>query len=122
MTISLFKPFRVLSFASLLTAALSISLVNAETTTKNAGGASLATLKSEKMKLNNTPIDLDVYREHVKTLASDEFEGRGPLSKGEKKTVEYLVSEYKNLGSKTELLGEQIYASCAARKRLRLAI
>ena len=100
MTISLCKPFRVLSFASLLTAALSISLVNAETTTNNAGGASLATLKSEKMKLNNTPIDLDVYREHVKTLASDEFEGRGPLSKGEKKTVEYLVSEYKKLGLK----------------------
>ena len=86
MTISLFKPFRVLSFAyaSLLTAALSISLANAEITTKNAGGASLATLTSENMKLNNTPIDLDVYREHVKTLASDEFEGRGPLSKGEK--------------------------------------
>ncbi len=102
MTISLFKPFRVLSFAyaSLLTAALSISLANAEITTKNAGGASLATLTSEKMKLNNTPIDLDVYREHVKTLASDEFEGRGPLSKGEKKTVEYLVSEYKKLGLK----------------------
>ncbi len=100
MTISLFKPFRALSFVSLLTAALSISLVNAETTTKNAGGASLATLKSEKMKLNNTPIDLDVYREHVKTLASDEFEGRGPLSKGEKKTVEYLIAEYKNLGLK----------------------
>ncbi|WP_334057136.1 M28 family metallopeptidase [Alteromonas sp. S005] len=52
------------------------------------------------MKLNNTPIDLDVYREHVKTLASDEFEGRGPLSKGEKKTVEYLIAEYKNLGLK----------------------
>lgn len=102
MTISLFKPFRVLSFAcaSLLTTALSISLASAETTIKIADKASSATLASEKMKLNNIPIGLGVYREHVKTLASDEFEGRGPLSIGEKKTVEYLVTEYKKLGLK----------------------
>ncbi|WP_162889859.1 M28 family metallopeptidase [Alteromonas sp. BL110] len=52
------------------------------------------------MKLGNVPINLGVYREHVKTLASDEFEGRGPLSEGEKKTVEYLVAKYKKLGLK----------------------
>ena len=102
MTISLCKPYRALSFAcaTVLTAALSTSLANAETTTKNADISHSAALASEKMKLNNTPIDLDGYRKHVKTLASDEFEGRGPLSDGEKKTVEYLIAEYKNLGLK----------------------
>ncbi|MFZ8198409.1 M28 family metallopeptidase [Alteromonas portus] len=52
------------------------------------------------MSLSNASIDLDVYRQHVKTLASDEFEGRGPLSKGEEKTVDYLVTQYKKLGLK----------------------
>ncbi|GFD71861.1 peptidase M28 [Tenacibaculum sp. KUL113] len=102
MTISLCKPYRVLSFtcASLLTAALSISLASAEATTKIADELSSATLASEKMKLNNAPINLGVYREHAKTLASDEFEGRGPLSEGEEKTVSYLVAQYKKLGLK----------------------
>lgn len=36
--------------------------------------------------------------QHVKVLASDEFEGRAPGSAGEKKTVEYLVSQFKALG------------------------
>src|SRR4051812_26210719 len=35
---------------------------------------------------------------HTKVLASDEFEGRGPGSAGEEKTVSYLVSEFKRLG------------------------
>ncbi|WP_083648721.1 M28 family metallopeptidase [Alteromonas abrolhosensis] len=52
------------------------------------------------MTLSDASIDLDVYRQHVKTLASDEFEGRGPLSKGEEKTVDYLVTQYKKLGLK----------------------
>jgi hypothetical protein len=35
---------------------------------------------------------------HVKTLSSDEFEGRAPGSPGEEKTVAYLVAEFKRLG------------------------
>ena len=34
----------------------------------------------------------------TKILASDEFEGRGPATPGEEKTVSYLVSEFKKLG------------------------
>ncbi len=41
---------------------------------------------------------LDLYRAHAKALASDAFEGRGPLSKGEEKTVAYLIDTYKQLG------------------------
>ncbi|HEY4555954.1 MAG TPA: M28 family metallopeptidase, partial [Lysobacter sp.] len=35
---------------------------------------------------------------HVKTLASDEFEGRAPGSAGEEKTVEYLKAQFERLG------------------------
>ena len=49
---------------------------------------------------------IDVYnginthdlKNHIKTLASDEFEGRLPTTVGEQKTLDYLVSEFKKLG------------------------
>jgi Zn-dependent M28 family amino/carboxypeptidase len=34
----------------------------------------------------------------VKTLASDAFEGRGPATAGETKTIDYLVAQYKAIG------------------------
>src|SRR5207342_3307492 len=37
---------------------------------------------------------------HIKTLASDEFEGRAPGTPGEEKTVNYLTDEFKKLGLK----------------------
>ena len=52
--------------------------------------------------VNATPFQFDekTYRHDVETLASDEFEGRGPLSKGETLTVEYLEKAYKAIGLK----------------------
>jgi Zn-dependent M28 family amino/carboxypeptidase len=44
------------------------------------------------------PIDPERMTAHVKVLASDEFEGRGPATAGEKKTVDYIVSQFKALG------------------------
>ncbi len=38
------------------------------------------------------------YRGYVETLASDEFEGRGPGSAGERKTVQYLEQQFLELG------------------------
>jgi len=38
------------------------------------------------------------YERHIVTLSSDEFEGRKPGTAGERKTVDYLVSEFKKLG------------------------
>ena len=38
--------------------------------------------------------------EHIKTLASDEFEGRAPSSKGEELTLAYLTKHFKALGYK----------------------
>ncbi|HEV3470488.1 MAG TPA: M28 family metallopeptidase [Pyrinomonadaceae bacterium] len=41
----------------------------------------------------------DILR-HTKTLASDEFEGRGPGTKGEELTVKYLTEQMKRIGLK----------------------
>ena len=41
----------------------------------------------------------DIF-DHVKKLASDEFEGRGPGTRGETLTVDYLVDQFKRSGLK----------------------
>ena len=56
--------------------------------------ASLAAISAD---IGNS-INLDNYRQDVKTLASDEFEGRAPLSVGETKTVAYLVEQFREMG------------------------
>lgn len=43
-------------------------------------------------------VALATYERHVATLAADEFEGRKPGTPGEKKTLDYLVAEYRRLG------------------------
>ena len=42
-----------------------------------------------------TPAD---FAEHVRVLASDEFEGRAPGTPGEDKTVEYLKAQFQRMG------------------------
>jgi Zn-dependent M28 family amino/carboxypeptidase len=37
---------------------------------------------------------------HIKTLSSDEFEGRAPSSKGEDLTVQYFINQFKSFGVK----------------------
>ena len=54
---------------------------------------------SEQTPLENTAgVSLSNIKQHIKTLASDDFEGRGPLTHGEVKTVGYLSEQYKALG------------------------
>src|SRR5258708_12163759 len=48
----------------------------------------------------STDIDETVYRNHVRVLASDDFEGRKPGTPGEEKTVAYLVEQFRKLGLK----------------------
>ena len=43
-------------------------------------------------------ISAEEYARHIATLSADEFEGRKPGTAGERKTVEYLVAEFKKLG------------------------
>ncbi len=42
----------------------------------------------------------DDFAEHVRVLASDEFEGRAPGTPGEDKTVEYLKAQFERIGLK----------------------
>ncbi len=56
---------------------------------------------------SNSPQDIDTaynsindaqLRAHIKTLASDEFGGRAPSTKGEELTLAYLTKHFKALG------------------------
>ncbi len=54
---------------------------------------------SEHFSLENTPgVSLNNVKQHIKTLASDDFQGRGPLTHGEVKTVGYLSEQYEAMG------------------------
>ncbi|MGO2479475.1 MAG: M28 family metallopeptidase [Pseudoalteromonas sp.] len=54
---------------------------------------------SEQPKLEKAiGVNLNNVKQHIKTLASDDFEGRGPLTNGEVKTVSYLADQYKAMG------------------------
>src|SRR5882672_7022779 len=48
----------------------------------------------------STEIDETVYRNHIRVLASDDFEGRKPGTLGEEKTLAYLVEQFRKLGLK----------------------
>src|SRR5687768_2825436 len=53
----------------------------------------------EAPRAENLPrVDHGAILERIKTLASDEYEGRAPGTKGEDLTVRYLVDESKKLG------------------------
>ncbi|TVR98158.1 MAG: M28 family peptidase [Wenzhouxiangellaceae bacterium] len=43
-------------------------------------------------------IDTDAYARHLATLASDEFGGRAPGTRGERLTLDYLVAQFAELG------------------------
>ena len=54
-----------------------------------------------KIPLAGMPkIEAPQILEHIKTLASDQFEGRKPGTPGEERTVEYLTAEFQKLGLK----------------------
>jgi Zn-dependent M28 family amino/carboxypeptidase len=45
-------------------------------------------------------INKDDLMSHIKTLSSDEFEGRGPGTKGEELSVAYITDQFKKIGLK----------------------
>lgn len=47
---------------------------------------------------SNSEIDIQRLSSIVRTLASDEFEGRAPGGRGEEKTVAYLIEQFQSLG------------------------
>ncbi len=74
--------------------ALSVALAAAcgRTTTSNA---------TSNVPLAQLPtVDANALLAHTRVLSSDEYEGRGPGTKGEELTVRYLVDQFKMLGLK----------------------
>src|SRR5581483_9266952 len=55
--------------------------------------------RAGQLSLSALPdIDSAAVLDHIKVLASDEFEGRAPGSKGETRTVDFLTDQFKRLG------------------------
>jgi hypothetical protein len=48
---------------------------------------------------NFAPITPERILQHIRTLASDDVEGRGPGSEGETKTIEYLIQQFRTIGT-----------------------
>lgn len=56
--------------------------------------------ESEQIKKAEAMITAESLARNIQILASDEFEGRAPASEGERKTIEFLEKEFKQLGLK----------------------
>jgi Zn-dependent M28 family amino/carboxypeptidase len=59
-----------------------------------------ATREAEDLKPALDSIKSENLLQHIRVLASDEFEGRAPGTKGEELTVNYLIDQFKKLGLK----------------------
>lgn len=79
----------------LVTAMLAAGLAGCAGTPESASTDSPPAATAHAFK---APIDGADFAEHVRTLASDEFEGRAPGSAGETKTVEYLAEQFRRMG------------------------
>ena len=101
---------RILSSVSLAAAAtalgvLSVACVQTPTTNQTANtNAAPATTTNATIPAELKPaldtIKADDIMAHTKVLSSDEYEGRGPGTKGEELTVKYLTEQYQRLGLK----------------------
>jgi len=72
---------------------------NNDSASQNQSAKKEMTVASNFDSVYNNISDADI-REPLKVLSSDEFEGRLPTTEGEKKTIEYLVSEFTKAGLK----------------------
>ncbi|TGE85935.1 peptidase M28 [Pseudoalteromonas sp. KS88] len=61
-------------------------------------GCATTSLTSEDVEKGYQSINAEQLAEHVKVLASDEFGGRAPSSKGEELTLAYLTDQFKKVG------------------------
>jgi hypothetical protein len=69
-------------------------------TLKNVTPVLLALLATSAQAAEAPTFDPQRLSRDVKVLSSDEFEGRGPNTAGETKTVDYLIEQFKAAGLK----------------------
>ncbi|HEV2882759.1 MAG TPA: M28 family metallopeptidase [Pyrinomonadaceae bacterium] len=99
---------RILSALSLaaLLAALTIACVQTPTTNQTANTNAAATNNTSaapvpaELRAALDSINSNDILQHTKALSSDEYEGRGPGTRGEELTVKYLTEQYQRLGLK----------------------
>jgi Zn-dependent M28 family amino/carboxypeptidase len=92
-----------LAAAALAAAAVACQPVLTTNTNANSNAASPTTAAAglpAELKPALDTINADDLMRHIKTLSSDEFEGRGPGTKGEELSVKYITEQYQRLGLK----------------------
>ena len=89
--------YAVVSFAAVLSFALACttSPTNVNTNTGAANNSVPAELKASFDAITANDI-----MQHTKVMSADEYEGRGPGTKGEELTVRYLTEQYQRIGLK----------------------
>ena len=75
---------------------LSLTLIGCQQETDNTKTKQTSTLPTRAENL----ITVNSLTQHIKTLASDEFGGRGPATPGEILTINYIEEEFKKAGVK----------------------
>lgn len=88
----------VVSFAALLT--FTYACTNAPTNLSTNSSAPANSSVAAELKPAFDSITANDILQHIKVLSADEYEGRGPGTKGEELTVKYLTEQYQRLGLK----------------------
>ena len=96
-------------FVTSFALALLLAAACACATTQNPANTSANASPSPTAQAANVPAELrpaldsitsDDILKHIKTLSSDEFEGRGPGTRGEELSVGYITEQFKRIGLK----------------------
>ena len=87
----------VVSFAAVLSFA--VACTTAPTNVNTNSGAANSSVPAE-LKSAFDAITANDIMQHTKVLSGDEYEGRGPGTKGEELTVKYLTEQYQRIGLK----------------------
>src|SRR4029453_13203393 len=87
----------MVSFAAVLSFALACT--NAPTNLNTNSGVTTSSVSAD-LKPAFDSITANDILQHIKVLSADEYEGRGPGTKGEELTVKYLTEKYQRKGLK----------------------
>ena len=87
----------LVSFTAVLSFALACTTAPTNLNTNSSATNSSVTAELKPAFDSITANDI---MQHTKVLSADEYEGRGPGTKGEELTVKYLTEQYQRLGLK----------------------
>lgn len=96
--------YAAFAFAALLSCAGACTTTapnsNTASTTPTPGAATAAAAIPAELKPALDSVNADDILRHIKALSSDEYEGRGPGTKGEELSVKYITEQFQRLGLK----------------------